>query len=90
MPDIDSLMQAWDPEFERILEENPLPESELDIPIEDLARYACAMLDIPIYDQNKEKSVIEAMHVMFGLYSAFDQHFTSQNGEAKEIGRAHV
>ena len=83
MPDIDSLMQAWDPEFERILEENPLPESELDIPIEDLARYACAMLDIPIYDQNKEKSVIEAMHVMFGLYSAFDQHFTSQNGEAK-------
>lgn len=83
MPDIDTLMQAWDPEFEKVLEENPLPETELDVPIDDLARYACALFDIPVYDQNKEKSLIEGMHLMFSLYSAFDQHFASQNGEAK-------
>lgn len=83
MPEIDDLMQAWDPEFEKILDENPLPEADLDMPIEDLARYACALLDIPIYEQNKEKSLVEGMHLMFSLYSAFDQHFQTQQGEAK-------
>lgn len=81
MPDIDTLMQAWDPELEKYLEENPLPEAELDLPIEDLARYASALLDIPVYEQNKEKSLIESMHVLFSLYSAFSLHFQGQNGQ---------
>ena len=84
MPDIDSLMQAWDPEFEKFIDDNPMPEVELDIPIEDLARYACAMLDIPINEQNKDKNMIESMHLMFSLYSAFNQHFQGQTGQAAQ------
>jgi len=80
MPEIDTLMQAWDPEFEKVLEENPLPEADLDIPIEDLARYSCGLLDIPVYDSNKEKGLIESMHVMFTLYSALVQHSQGQQG----------
>lgn len=86
MPEIDDLMQAWDPEFEKILDENQLPdETNLDIPIEDFARYACALLDIPVYDQNKEKSLVEAVHQMFTLYSAFDEHFANQQGAGAEL-----
>ena len=81
MPEIDTLMQAWDPEFEKIIDENALPDTDLDIPIEDLARYSCALLDIPVYDQNKEKSLIESVHVMFSLYSAFTQHHQTQGAE---------
>ena len=80
MPEINDLMQAWDPEFEKILDDNTLPEADLDIPIEDFARYACALLDIPIYEQNKEKSIIEGTHLLFSLYTAFDQHFDNQQG----------
>lgn len=85
MPEIDDLMQAWDPEFEKILDENGLPEGDLDISIEDLARFVSALLDIPIYEQNKEKSVVEAVHLMFTLYLAFDQHFANPaiEGEIK-------
>ncbi len=84
MPDIDTLMQAWDPEFERFLEDNPLPEVDLDIPIDDLARYACALLDIPVHEQNKEKNLIESMHTLFSLYSAFNEHFQGQNGQTTQ------
>lgn len=64
-----------------MLTENELPEDvELDIPIEDLVRQACALLDVPIHDANKDKSLIESTHVIFSLYSAFtaNQHFQNQ------------
>lgn len=78
MPDIDSLMQAWDGDFERVLDENPLPDVELDLPIEDMVRYACALLDIPIHEQNKDRSLVESTHLIFSLYSAFQTHFQAQ------------
>lgn len=82
MPEIDTLMQAWDPEFEKILEENPLPDTEMDIPIEHLAKYSLALLDIPHYEANKEKGLIESMHVMMDLYTALVQHSQGQQGGA--------
>lgn len=84
MPEIDTLMQAWDPEFERFLEDNPLPEADLDIPIDQLARYASALLDIPVHEQNQDKNLIESMHVLFSLYSAFNEHFQGQTGQAAQ------
>lgn len=84
MPDIDSLMQAWDPEYEKILDENPLPDIDLNIPIEDLTRAACAMLDIPIHENNKEKSLVESTHLLFSLYSAFNQFYQGQQSSAAE------
>lgn len=85
MPDIDTLMQAWDPEFERFLDENPLPDGNLDIPVEDLARYACSLLDIPVHEQNKEKSLIESTYLLFSLYSAFNQYYQGQGKATAQV-----
>lgn len=70
MPEIDTLLEPWNPDFEKVLDETQLPDADLDIPIEDLARFSCALLDIPVHEQNKQKSLIESMHVLFTLYSA--------------------
>jgi Intraflagellar transport complex B protein 46 C terminal len=64
-------MEAWDPQFEQIISQMPLPGPNLDISTEDYARFALTMLDIPIYPENKEKNVIEGLHVLFSLYQAY-------------------
>lgn len=81
MPDIDTLMQAWDPEYERIIDENPLPDVELSIPTADLVRYGAALLDIPVHPGNKDKGLVESLHCMFSLYSALNEHNEGQAGE---------
>ena len=39
------------------------------------------MVDIPIHKLNNNKSIIEALHVLFTLYSEFkeNQHFQQDN-----------
>ncbi|CAH1797348.1 unnamed protein product, partial [Owenia fusiformis] len=72
MPDIESLMQEWPPEFEEMLKEVGLPTADLDCDLNQYVEMICAILDIPIY-----KSRIESLHVLFTLYSEFknSQHF---------------
>uniref|UniRef100_A0A673Y1U2 Intraflagellar transport protein 46 homolog n=1 Tax=Salmo trutta TaxID=8032 RepID=A0A673Y1U2_SALTR len=85
MPDIDTLMQEWPPEFEELLGKVSLPTADINC---DLTEYIeggtiwtplkcqflwfCCILDIPIY-----KSRIHSLHVLFTLYSEFknSQHF---------------
>lgn len=46
--------------------------------MEEYCRVACNILDIPVMPDNKNSSnVVESLHVMFTLYSAFkeNQHF---------------
>lgn len=86
MPDVDSLMQAWDPEFEQMINGIELPEGEVDIPIEELLKYTCALLDIPINTKNKENSLIESCHMLFNLYSSFKQNQHFQRGNDNNIG----
>jgi intraflagellar transport protein 46 len=76
MPDIDSLMQVWPQEVEELLNEVTTPSEEIDLSLADYSKVACNLLDIPVY-QGLPNSLIESLHVMFTLYSAFkeNQHF---------------
>ncbi|ERE75001.1 putative intraflagellar transport protein 46 like protein [Cricetulus griseus] len=72
MPDIDTLMQEWSPEFEELLGKVSLPTVEIDCSLADYIDMICAILDIPFY-----KSRIQSLHLLFSLYSEFknSQHF---------------
>ncbi|KAM6158608.1 intraflagellar transport protein 46 homolog [Rhynchocyon petersi] len=72
MPDIDTLMQEWSPEFEELLGKVSLPTAEIDCSLAEYIDMICAILDIPVY-----KSRIQSLHLLFSLYSEFknSQHF---------------
>ncbi|XP_066228468.1 intraflagellar transport protein 46 homolog isoform X5 [Saccopteryx leptura] len=72
MPDIDTLMQEWPPEFEELLGKVSLPTAEIDCSLAEYIDKICAILDIPIY-----KSRIQSLHLLFSLYSEFknSEHF---------------
>ncbi|CAB3998872.1 intraflagellar transport 46 homolog [Paramuricea clavata] len=72
MPDIESLMQEWPPEFEELLNQVGLPTAELDVDLPQYVDLVCGMLDIPV-----QKNRIHSLHVLFTLYSEFknSQHF---------------
>ncbi|XP_009894243.1 PREDICTED: intraflagellar transport protein 46 homolog [Charadrius vociferus] len=72
MPDIETLMQEWSPEFEELLGKVGLPTAEMDCDLAEYIDMICAVLDIPVY-----KSRIQPLHVLFSLYSEFknSQHF---------------
>lgn len=80
MPDIDSLMQVWPQEVEEILSEIKLPDENIDLTLEEYCKVACNILDIPVH-KDGENNVIESLHVMFTLFSAFkeNQHFQQEN-----------
>ncbi|KAJ7305362.1 hypothetical protein JRQ81_011301 [Phrynocephalus forsythii] len=72
MPDIDTLMQEWSPEFEELLGRVSLPTADMDCSLAEYADMICAVLDIPVY-----KGHIQPLHILFLLYSEFknSQHF---------------
>jgi len=78
MPDLDSLMQEWPGDFEEALRSSSLPSPNMDLSVEDYAKVLCALMDVPVYD-----SVIESLHVVFSLYSAFKEnpHFAARSKE---------
>ncbi|XP_023224326.1 intraflagellar transport protein 46 homolog [Centruroides sculpturatus] len=80
MPDIDTLMQEWPPEFEELLKEVGLPSADLDCTLEEYVQIITGILDIPVY-----KSKIQSLHVLFTLYSEFknSQHFKTLAMENK-------
>lgn len=72
MPDIEQLMQVWPSEFEQLLQhpEFQLPDvNDLDCDVAAFARMVCAIMDIPVYDK-----LTESLHVLFTLYSEFQNH----------------
>uniref|UniRef100_A0A8C8S0Q9 Intraflagellar transport protein 46 homolog n=1 Tax=Pelusios castaneus TaxID=367368 RepID=A0A8C8S0Q9_9SAUR len=72
MPDIDTLMQEWSPEFEELLGKVSLPTADINCDLAEYIDMICAILDIPVY-----KSRVQSLHVLFSLYSEFknSQHF---------------
>ncbi|XP_063059802.1 intraflagellar transport protein 46 homolog isoform X2 [Engraulis encrasicolus] len=72
MPDIDSLMQEWPPEFEELLGKVSLPTADINCDLAEYIDIICGILDIPVY-----KNKIQSLHVLFTLYSEFknSQHF---------------
>jgi len=75
MPDIEALMQIWPAPIEELLEQNPLPDADINLDLASYVRVVCGMLDIPVYG-----SLTEALHVLFTLYSDFkaNVHFQQQ------------
>jgi len=69
MPDIEALMQVWPAKFEEELERTPLPPANLDCSLDEYARVICAMFGIPCRD-----STIPSLHVLFTLFSEFNQN----------------
>ncbi|NXN14359.1 IFT46 protein, partial [Indicator maculatus] len=74
MPDIETLMQEWSPEFEELLGKVGLPTAEMSCELAEYIDVVCAILDIPVY-----KSRLQPLHVLFSLYLEFknSQHFKS-------------
>lgn len=72
MPDIESLMQEWPPEFEEMLKTVNLPSADLDCDLNEYIDIICSILDIPVHTNR-----IHSLHVLFTLYSEFknSQHF---------------
>jgi len=72
MPDIESLMQVWPPEFEDLLKEVNPPSPELQVDLPTYTDLVCALADIPVY-----KSKVQSLHLLFSLFSEFknSEHF---------------
>ncbi|XP_015742879.1 intraflagellar transport protein 46 homolog [Python bivittatus] len=81
MPDIDTLMQEWSPEFEELLGKVSLPTADLSCSLAEYTDMICAILDIPVY-----KGHIQPLHTLFSLYSEFknSQHFKAL-AEGKKV-----
>lgn len=69
MPDIESLMQEWPPEFEEMLTQVSLPGPQMEMKLEEYARVICAIMDIPVYD-----NLIESVHLLLSLYLEFKEN----------------
>ena len=80
MPDIETLMQEWNPEMEQAFKSTPFPGPEIDMHVTDYAKIICALTDIPVHKLQNNKPVIESLHVLFTLFSEFrsNQHFQQQ------------
>jgi intraflagellar transport protein 46 len=87
MPDIESLMQVWPEKMESTLKDIPFPDERLNMSVDNYAKLVCNMLDIPIHKLNTNKSTIEALHVLFTLYSGFkeNQHFQENNVQSMKF-----
>merc|ERR1711976_1144624 len=89
MPEIDNLLEPWHHDFERVINEIPLPTEGLtDVPMDFLVKFACAMLDIPVHP-GSDNNLIESLHLMFTMYSGLreNQHFQQNQEEKPEINR---
>ncbi len=75
MPDIDNLMQEWPADFEELLNRVGLPTADIDCTLDQYVEMRCAILDIPIY-----QSKIQALHVLFTLFSEFKNSQVSYTG----------
>ena len=72
LPDIDRLMQEWDPQFEQALSCASLPGPDLQCDLSEYVTLLCALADVPVHG-----SKIAALHQLFSLYNEFrsSQHF---------------
>lgn len=83
MPNIDSLMQVWSPEFEELLKEVSLPSPDLNVDLTTYTDIICSLLDIPVY-----KSRTQSIHVLFTLFSEFknSEHFKNNSAMNNTLG----
>ena len=63
MPDLETLMGTWSPEEEHVVRSIRMPDGHLPIPLADMVKMFCAILDIPV-----GKNPVESLHMLFSLY----------------------
>lgn len=88
MPEIDSLMQIWEPEFESTLSKTKVTDPSIPLTTEQLVRVVCNLADIPVHETDNQKNLIESLHVLFQLYSAFNSNDHFQNNTANTSHQA--
>lgn len=71
MPDYDTLMEEWKPEMESAFKQIEFPGPEIDMHVSDYARLILGLCDIPVHKLQNNRAVIEALHVLFTLFSEF-------------------
>jgi intraflagellar transport protein 46 len=85
MPDVESLMQVWPERIENLFKEFGFPDCSINMPTDAYAKIICNMLDVPLHKLHEERSLIEALHLVFSVYDEFkeNQHFPrgAQTGE---------
>ena len=89
MPEIDTLLEPWDHDFERVINEIPMPADDLGhIPMELLVKFSCGMLDIPVHN-GSDNNLIESLHLMFTMYSGLreNQHFQQNQEDQPQVNR---
>lgn len=84
LPDIETLMQEWPPQFEDLLNNVELPSADLDCSLSQYVDIICNLLDIPVY-----KNKVHSLHVLFTLYMEFknSQHFKSLATQSDDVVR---
>ncbi|KAF0720182.1 Aste57867_505 [Aphanomyces stellatus] len=75
MPSIDSLMDVWPEDVERLVCAMPtsMAPATLNVTLPEYIRIVCGVLDIPVHNHHLR----EALHVLFTVYEAFasNPHF---------------
>ena len=66
LPDVEKLMQEWDPEVEEVLATINIPPPDLDCSLEEYVSIICALLDVPLHS-----SKVASLHQVFSLYCEF-------------------
>lgn len=67
-----------------------IPKEGMNIDLTNYSKIICTILDIPIHQMNSNNdnsnALIEALHVLFSLYSEFkeNKHFQNEEHENKE------
>lgn len=76
MPTIDDLMQVWPEQMEAFIAQNPdaVPSADIDLTLEEYARAACSLLDIPVHN-----NIIHSLHHLFTLLAEFKANDFHQN-----------
>lgn len=84
MPDTNDLMDIWPQEMENVFNQIPLPGPEIDLDLQTYATIMCGLLDIPAQKLNNNRGIVEALHMIFTLYSNFkeNQHFRSMGHDS--------
>ncbi|KRZ24014.1 Intraflagellar transport protein 46 -like protein [Trichinella pseudospiralis] len=61
MPDIETLMQEWPPEFEQLLSKKKLHTVGFSLSLEEYADFVCAVFDVPVYEEFNNNQHFKAM-----------------------------
>ncbi|CAH2241704.1 jg27001 [Pararge aegeria aegeria] len=85
MPDIDSLMEEWPDTMEDTLNEVGFPPANIDCTLSQYVDFVCSLFDIPVQGDSLNDR-IQALHLLFNLYSAVKNSQLYAEREKEKVG----